>query len=134
MTNQFIEVHESNQNFFAFGPGSEDQEIKFAQRPLTTAQPNATQQLDFRYEVAFKIAKVPDVSAVFTSEYSRFFFVWIIVPKRDEGVYRDIFCAEKSLIGEYDSIHFDFTIMPSGNKDPREMVTDPTAKLIFVRD
>ena len=109
----------------------------FSPKPLLVSQINAFQRLDFRYEVAFRAARIPEVKAVFTSAYGEnapFFFVWIVVPERNERVYRELFQVEKSLINDYGSIHFDFTIMPAGKKDAKKMVSDPTAKLIFIRD
>lgn len=134
MMNYFTEVYESNRPLLV--GGAVEQKYEIVQKPLFVSQTNAFQHLDFRYEVAFRVARIPEVKAVFTSalgKNSPFFFVWIAVPERDERVYKEIFQAERSLIDDFGSVHFDFTIMPAGEKRPGQMVTDPTAELIFSR-
>jgi hypothetical protein len=93
-------------------------------------------RLDFSHEIAFELASVPEVEAVFTSQLKdrhQLFFVWAIVPNRDHEVYRKIFKVEQSIIDKRRPIEFDFTIMPSQGKDPRTLVTDPSARLVFIR-
>jgi hypothetical protein len=138
MTNQFIELHESNFPHFIGGSELPGQHIILS-KPLNVFQPNVEQGLDFRYEVAYSIARIPEVRAVFTSKHETskcepVFFVWIIVPERDYDVYERLFEVERSLINKEQGIQFDFTIMPCGDKDPRTMVTDPEARLIYVRE
>jgi hypothetical protein len=93
-------------------------------------------RLDFSHEVAFELASVPEIQAVFTSQLKdrqQLFFVWAIVPNRDHEIYRKVFQVEQSIIDKQRPIQFDFTIMPSMGKDPRTMVTDPCARLVFIR-
>jgi hypothetical protein len=93
-------------------------------------------RIDFSHEVAFEIAAVPEVQAVFTSQLvnpDRQFFVWTIVPKRDLDLYRRIFQQEQSIIGKWSPLHFDFTIMPSDGKEPTALVTDPSARLAYIK-
>jgi hypothetical protein len=93
-------------------------------------------RLDFSHEIAFELASVPEVQAVFTSQLKdrqQLFFVWAIVRNRDHDIYRKIFKVEQSIIDKQRPIQFDFTIMPSMGKDPRTLVTDPCARLVYIR-
>lgn len=95
-------------------------------------------QLDFRHQVALQIAGVPEVQAVFTTEYGRengrVFFVWTVVPDRKYEVYRRIYEKEREIIEAHAPLQFDFTIMPSRGRDPRTLISDPNALLVYVRD
>lgn len=90
-------------------------------------------RLDSLSDVALKLAKVQNVEAVFTSEYSKQLFVWVVIPERDYGVYQELFAVEKALIDDHPGVAFDFTIMPSGGKSPVGLVTDPQARMVYVR-
>lgn len=134
MTNQFSKLHQSNEPFFAPAPIPIPTVaiVQGVRNPAQTVETGPS--LDFRYQVAFEIATVPDVQAVFTTEYARMFFVWIVVPNRDYDVYGRIFEIERSLIDRHTAVQFDFTIMPSNGSDPRTLVTDPQARLVYARD
>jgi hypothetical protein len=90
-------------------------------------------QLDFRYRVAFALAEVPEVEAVFTSEYGKVFFVWTIVRERTQAIYERLYEREQQLIGENEPVQFDFTIMASRGRDPRTIITDPMAQIAYLR-
>lgn len=95
---------------------------------------DAMPQLDFRHRIAFDLADVPEVQAVFTSEYGKVFFVWTVVAERDLDLYTKIHEKERQIINANDSIQFDFTVMASRGKNPRTLVTDETAQLAFLRN
>jgi hypothetical protein len=93
-------------------------------------------KLDFSHRIALEIASVGEVQAVFTSELNgsdHAFFVWIVVPERNYDVYNRIFQKQKSVIDENIPLTFDFTIMPSRGEDPSRLVTDPRARLVYLR-
>lgn len=93
-------------------------------------------RLDFSHRIALELASVPEVQAVFTSELNgrdHAFFVWIVVPERDYGVYEKVFQKQQSVIDSNIPLRFDFTIMPSRGKDPGGLVTDPCARLVYLR-
>lgn len=94
------------------------------------------QRIDFSHEVAFELASIPEIQAIFTSQLvspQSMFFVWMVVPKRDLDLYRKIFVREQAIMERFQPIQFDFTIMPSGDHDPRCLVTDPSAHLVYIR-
>jgi hypothetical protein len=92
-----------------------------------------TPQLDFKNRIAFDFASIPEVEAVFTSEYSKVFFVWTVVKERSPELYRRIYDVERAVMDNNQSIAFDFTIMPANGNDPRLIVRDPLAKLAYLR-
>lgn len=93
-------------------------------------------RIDFSHEVGFAFGSISEVEAVYTSQLKgrdEMFFVWIVVPERDHGVYRRIFSKQQHVIDEHAPLRFDFTIMPSRGKDPAKLVTDPCARLVYLR-
>jgi hypothetical protein len=93
-------------------------------------------RLDFSHRVALELASVPEVLAVFTSELNGrdcAFFVWVVVPERNYDVYEKIFQKQQSIIDQNIPLRFDFTIMPSRGKDPSGLITDPCARLVYLR-
>lgn len=93
-------------------------------------------RIDFSHEVAYELASIPEIQAVFTSQLlspDHRFFVWTIVPRRDLDLYRRIFQREQSIVGRWKRFQFDFTIMPSEGKEPGALVTDPSARLAYIR-
>ena len=94
------------------------------------------ESLDVRYEVAFEIGHaVPEVAAIFTQLEGRILRVWTVVPRREEGIYKKIYEQERQLLNstELDGIEFEFNIIPSMGKNPREVVADPACTLVFAR-
>lgn len=94
---------------------------------------HAMPQLDFRNAVAFELAAIPEVEAVFTSEYGKVFFVWTVVNERNQELYERLYEKERELIQANQAVQFDFTIMASRGHDPRVLVNDPSAKLAYAR-
>jgi len=93
-------------------------------------------RIDFSHEVGFAFGSISEVEAVYTSQLrgpDEMFFVWIIVPERDRNVYRKIFNKQQHVIDEHVPLRFDFTIMPSRGTDPAKLVTDPCARLVYLR-
>lgn len=95
---------------------------------------NQAAGLDVRYEVAFQIGQsVTEVQALFTQLEGRILRVWTIVPERNDVIYRKIYAKEKELIGSFDGMEFEFNIMPSVGRDPKVVISDPAASLVFAR-
>jgi hypothetical protein len=107
--------------------------IKSSRKVKTMQSRYAMPKLDFRHNIAFELASVPEVEAVFTSEYGKVFFVWTVVKERDAEVYQKLYGKEQQLIEVNDPIQFDFTIMPSYGHDPKSIITDPLAQLAYAR-
>jgi hypothetical protein len=80
------------------------------------------------------LAAIPEVQAVFTSEFGKVFFVWAVVPERDQDLFRRIQEKEQSIIDSHLPIQFDFTILASKGKGPETLLTDPTVRLAYSRD
>jgi len=91
---------------------------------------------DLKDSVAFEIGySVPEVQAVFALlQDNRVLHVWAVVREHDRGVYRKIYAKEKEIIKRFDSIDFDFSVVPSHGRDPRTLIADPEAQLAFIRE
>ncbi len=90
--------------------------------------------LDVRYDVAFQIGQsVPEVQALFTQLEGRILRVWTVVPERDDAIYRKIYAREKEIIRAFDGMEFEFNVIPSLGKSPREAVPDPACSIVFER-
>jgi hypothetical protein len=89
---------------------------------------------DFRYEIALKLAAVPGVLAVYATEYDRgkVMFIWTIVSERQDSLYRNVYKSEAEIVDSYRNIQFEFTVVPSQGKDPRLVIVDSAAALIYV--
>jgi hypothetical protein len=105
-----------------------------AKRTGETVMENQAAGLDVRYEVAFQIGEsVSEVQALFTQLEGRILRVWTIVSERNDAVYRKIYAKEKELIGSFEGMEFEFNVIPSIGRDPKEIISDPAARLVFAR-
>ena len=89
--------------------------------------------IDIRHEVAFEIGKIPDVQALFTQLEGRFLRVWTVVAERDDAVYRKIYAHQRAIMRSFDDVEFEFNVIPSLGRTPRETVPDPAFHLAFER-
>jgi hypothetical protein len=116
------------------GSGDEVKSTVSSSRKVKTIPSKyAMPQLDFRHKIAFELAAVPEVEAVFTSEYGKVFFVWTVVKERNADVYQKLYGKEQQLIDANEPIQFDFTIMASNGHDPKSIITDPMAQIAYAR-
>jgi hypothetical protein len=89
---------------------------------------------DLKDSVAFALGySVPEVQAIFAQLNKRVLHVWCIVPGRDREVYRKIYAKEKEIIGQFGMIDFDFNVVSSNGRDPRELISDQDIQLAFRR-
>jgi hypothetical protein len=91
-------------------------------------------QLDFRHGIAFQLASIKGVRAVYATRYDhrdQVLFIWTVVSERQEDLYSEIYAIEEQLIDANPKVQFDFTVMPAYGKDPRSLIRDPTAQLIY---
>jgi hypothetical protein len=100
--------------------------------PPVTSTKEGTMSADLRDSVALKIGSVPEVQAVFATLDNKTLHVWSVVPEHDSRVYRSIYAKEKEIIRQFGWIDFDFNVVPSRGKDPREMLSQ-TAEIAFLR-
>src|SRR5205085_6145624 len=91
---------------------------------------------DLTDSVAFEIGySVPEVQSVFAVlGEDRVMHVWAIVSEYDHAVYRRIYAKEKQIIKQFVGVVFDFNVIPSHGRDPRNLVCDPGVILAFVRN
>jgi hypothetical protein len=107
------------------------QSTKENEETLVSPDPAAP---DVRYNVAFQIGySVPEVQAMFTQLEGRILRVWTIVPERQEDVYRKIYAKERALIEAFDGMEFEFNIIPSIGRNPKDVVSDSSCLLVFAR-
>jgi hypothetical protein len=97
------------------------------------SRPMMVPQLDFKNRLAFDLATIPEVEAVYASEYSKMVFVWTVVKERSSELYHRIYGIEQTVIEDNPSVAFDFTIMPANGHCPGLLVKDPLAKLVYLR-
>jgi|ERR1017187_3120141 hypothetical protein len=115
-------------------PQAPVESIVQSSRQVKTVQSVYTSpQLDFRHRIAFDLASIPEVEAVFTSEYGRVFFVWTVVKERSQEVYQQLYKKEQELIEANQPVQFDFTILASRGYDPKTVITDPLAQIAYAR-
>jgi hypothetical protein len=118
---------------------SSDSEHKisvYTKSKLTTGNEKTTMlSADVKDSVAFQIGhSVPEVQAVFTTlKGNRLLHVWAVVPQYDRAVYRSIYAREKEIIGQFGALDFDFNVIPSNGRNPRDIISDPTVELAFLR-
>ena len=114
-----------NIHSFTSKPSREVKETVMSHDPAT---------LDVRYEVAYKIGEgVPEVQALFTQLEGRFLRVWTVVPERDDAIYRKVYAQQKEVMKAFDGLEFEFNVIPSLGRPPRETVPDPGCSLVFQR-
>lgn len=89
---------------------------------------------DFSRQIASELASVPGVQAIYSTPYDRggVLFVWTIVADRDPDLYDRLYEKETQIIDSYEKVRFDFTVLPSRGKDPRSLILDPSAQLVYV--
>ena len=113
---------------FVFAPQQENEPME------TVLEKQNPASLDVRYEVAFQIShEVPEVQAIFTQLEGRILRVWTVVPDREEAVYKNLYVQERRLLDLLDGIEFEFNIIPNMGREPRDVVTDPSGALVFLR-
>ena len=105
------------------------------QSSKTSGTKEGIMSADLKDAVAFEIGySVPEVQAVFALlTDNRVLHVWAVVPTHDSAVYRKIYAKEKQIIRKFDSLDFDFNVVPSNGRDPRTLISDPEAHLAFLR-
>ena len=89
---------------------------------------------DLKDTVAFDLGySVPEVQAVFAFFDNRVLHVWAVVPTHDRSICPQIYAKEKEIINQFDSIDFDFNVVPSHGRDARTLINDPEVQLAFIR-
>jgi len=85
--------------------------------------------------VAFEIGySVPEVEAVFAKNIdNRVMHVWAVVPTYDRRVYRSIYAREKKIIEQFGGVDFDFNVVASNGRQPRQLISDPEVDLTYLR-
>jgi hypothetical protein len=90
--------------------------------PYRSIVNNRQPRMDFRTEIAFRLASVPGVKAVYATEYDRgqILFVWTVVDERDHDLYSKIYKQEKEIISSNENVQFDFTVLPSHGQEEND--------------
>jgi hypothetical protein len=69
------------------------------------------------------LLRVPSVETVYVEQNADIVRVWTIVDDPAEHVYDQIYDTEKALINQFNSVRFDFSVVPRKGRETRSLIT-----------